>query len=82
VSDLVRVLVNLQALDQQNRHCFAASAATQPDLAVKEFPGKVQMPSMSRRLLDHVQYDPTNVWRFVSPVRTAWRRRKWSGGED
>ena len=61
---------------------LAGSAATQPDLAVKEFPRKVQMPSMSRRLLDHVQHDPTNVWRFVSPVRTAWRRRKRSDGED
>jgi hypothetical protein len=53
------------AFDQQNRHCVAASAATQPDLAVEEFPRKVQVPGMSRRLLDHVQHDPANVWRFV-----------------
>jgi hypothetical protein len=55
VGELVRVLVNLQALDQQNRHCFAASAATQPHLAVGELPRKVQMPSVSRRLVDHVK---------------------------
>src|SRR5579863_5077849 len=60
---------------KQNRDdCCAASAATQADLAVEEFPGKVQMPGMPRRLLDHVQHDPANVWRFESlkPVLTAW----------
>src|SRR5690348_666297 len=59
---LLRALLNSQVLDKQNRHgCCAASAATPPDLAVEEFPGKVQMPGMSRGLLDHVQHDPANI---------------------
>jgi hypothetical protein len=78
---LVRVLANVQPLGKQNRHLFAASAATQPDLAVEEFPRQVEMPSMSGGLLDHVQHDPANIWWLVRPVPTAWRHRKWGCGE-
>lgn len=53
-----------------------ASAATKPDFTVEEFSRNVQMPGMTCRFLDHVQHDPTNIWRFVSPVLTAWRHRQ------
>ena len=49
------------------------SAATQPDLAIEEFPRKVQMAGVSHRLLDHVQHDPTNTWRLVSPILAPGR---------
>ena len=49
------------------------SAATQPDLAIEEFPRKVQMAGVSHRLLDHVQHDPTNTWRLVSPILITGR---------
>jgi hypothetical protein len=74
-------LLNSQASDEQSRHgCCAASAATQPDLAVEELPRKIQMPGMPRRLLDHVEHDPANIWRleFRQPVLTAWQGRQRS----
>jgi hypothetical protein len=57
---------------------FSASAATQPGRAVEELPRDVQMPDMPRRLLDHMQHNPTNIrWlEFTKPVRAQWWRRK------
>ena|SRR5271165_4915999 len=67
---------------RRNQHPFAtASAATEPDVAIEELPREVQMPCMSSRFLDHVQHDPTNIRRLVSPVPPAWRRRERSCGE-
>ena len=55
------------------------SARPEPGLAVEKFPGDVQVTSMSRGLLDHVQHDPAHIRRFVlsgDAVPAARRRRQ------
>ena len=47
---------------------LSASAATEPGRPVEELPCDVEMPGMSRSLLDHVQHDPTNIRRLVPTV--------------
>jgi hypothetical protein len=41
------------------------SARPEPDLAVDQFPGDVQMTGMSGGLLNHVQHDPAHGRQFI-----------------
>src|ERR1700732_1063853 len=67
---------------RQNRsyvRTLRGSATAQPGPPVEELPGNIEMPGMPRRLLDHVQHDPTNIgWDESAKVVLAqWWRREW-----